>query len=318
MALALSALDLLLVEEERKKRTQKIQRNHTKWVKSWTLQRQAQGAFPNLCRVLELTDTSDLKNFAWLFPVQFHMLKELISPIIQRQNRNYRDCISVGERLMITLRFLETGESFKSLSYQFRVGMSTIRQFVPETCAAIYQVLKEKYLKCPDTVEEGQQAADGFQAQWNFPNCLGALDGKHVNIRPPPGTGSTFYNYNHTFSIVLMALVDSNYRFLYVDVGCNGRISDGVFGGCSLQDALENRTSNIPAHAPLPESDLLAPYCIVADEAFPLKEYLMKPYPNRRLSVEQRIFNYTFASSEGGRKCIWHPSKPFSSLSNQH
>lgn len=88
-----------------------------------------------------------------------------------------------------------------------------------------------------------------------------------------------------------MALVDSNYRFLYVDVGCNGRISDGgVFGGCSLQDALEKRTSNI--HAPLPESDQLAPYCIVADEAFPLKEYLMKPYPNRRLSVEQRIFNY--------------------------
>lgn len=65
-----------------------------------------------------------------------------------------------------------------------------------------------------------------------------------------------------------------------------------VFGGCSLQDALEKRTSNIPAPAPLPESDQLAPYCIVADEAFPLKEYLMKPYPNCKLSVEQRIFNY--------------------------
>ncbi len=76
-------------------------------------------------------------------------------------------------------------------------------------------------------------------------------------------------------------------------MGCNGRISDGgVFGGCSLQGALEKRTSNIPAPAPLPESDQLAPYCIVADEAFLLKDYLMKPYPNRRLSVEQHIFNY--------------------------
>ena len=106
--------------------------------------------------------------------------------------------------------------------------------------------------QCPDTMEEWQQVADGFQAQWNFPNCLGVLDGKHINIRPPPGTGSTFYNYKHTFSIVLMALVDSKYKFLYVDVGCNGRISDGaVFGGCSLQDALEKRTSNIPAPASL-------------------------------------------------------------------
>ncbi|KAF3844273.1 hypothetical protein F7725_013614, partial [Dissostichus mawsoni] len=52
-----------------------------------------------------------------------------------------------GERLMVTLRFLATGESFKSLSYQFRMGVSTIGQFVPETCTAIYEVLKEKYLK---------------------------------------------------------------------------------------------------------------------------------------------------------------------------
>ncbi|XDV16266.1 hypothetical protein PO909_016059, partial [Leuciscus waleckii] len=213
------------------------------------------------------------KNFARLFPTQFNTLKELITPIIQRKNTNYRDCISVGERLMITLWFLATGESFKSLSYQFRVGMSTIQQFVPETCAAIYQVLKEKYLKVcthsDNTMEECQRVAIGFQAQWNFPKCLGALDGKHINIRPPPGTGSTFYNYKRTFSIVLMALVDSNYRFLYVDVGCNGRVSDGgVFGGCSLQDALKKRTSNIPVPAPLPESDQLhcaaTPYCIVA------------------------------------------------------
>uniref|UniRef100_A0A9J8D3C2 DDE Tnp4 domain-containing protein n=1 Tax=Cyprinus carpio carpio TaxID=630221 RepID=A0A9J8D3C2_CYPCA len=174
-------------------------------------------------------------------------------------------------------------ESFSSLSYQFRVGVSTIRQFIPETCSANYQVLKDKYLKGPDSVEQWQQVAHGFETQWNFPNCLGALDGKH----------STFYNYKHSFSIVLMALVDSSYRFLYVDVGFNGQISDGgVFEGCSLQNALENRTVNIPASAPLPGSNQLTPYCIVADEAFPLKEYLMKPYPNRRLSVQQHIFNY--------------------------
>lgn len=90
-----------------------------------------------------------------------------------------------------------------------------------------------------------------------------------------------------------MALVDSNYTFLYVDVGCNGRILDGgVFGGWSLQDALERRTANIPPPSPLPGSDKLSPYCIVADKAFPLKNYLMKPYLNRKLTVEQRILNY--------------------------
>ncbi|XP_051508028.1 uncharacterized protein LOC127414207 [Myxocyprinus asiaticus] len=242
------------------------------------------------------------------------MLKEHISLIIQRQNTNNRDFISVGERLMITLRFLATGESFRSLSYQFRVGVSTIRQFVPETCAAIYQVLKEKYLKCPDTVEEWQQELP------KLPGCSEWETRQHL---PPTRNGSTFYNYKHTFSIVLMALVDSSYRFLYVDVGCNGRISDGgVFGGCSLQDALENRTSNIPAPAPLPASDRLLFYFIVADEAFPLKEYLMKPYPNRRLYVEQRIFNYRLSQARRAVENAFGISESFESfeppLFNQH
>ncbi|KAI5101905.1 protein ALP1-like isoform X2 [Silurus meridionalis] len=251
VALALSALGLFLVDEKKKKRK-----------------------------------TSDFKHFTLVFPVQFHMLKELLTPLIQRQNTNYRDSISVEERLVITLHFLATGESVRNLSHHFRVGVSTIRQFIPESCAAIYKVLKEKYFKWPDTVEEWKKIADGFQAQWNFQNCLGALAGKQINICPP-------------FFTVLMALVDSNYRFLYVDVGCNSRISDGgVFGRCLLQDALENRTSNIPAPSPLPGSDQLAPYCIVADEAFPLKNHFMKPYPKHRLSVEQRIFNYRLSQAQ--------------------
>ena len=89
-----------------------------------------------------------------------------------------------------------------------------------------------------------------------------------------------------------MAMVDSYYRFLYADVGCQGRVSDGgVFAGCTLADALENRTTNIPDPAPLPGSGQLSPYCIVADEAFPLKDYLMKPFPDCRLPPAQRVFN---------------------------
>lgn len=105
-ALALSALGLLLIQNRRKR----IRRNRTKWVRSWIQQRTAQVAFHNPCRELETTETSD---FARLFPSQFHMLKELLTPHIRRQNTNYRDCISVEERLMVTLRFLETGGQAK-------------------------------------------------------------------------------------------------------------------------------------------------------------------------------------------------------------
>ncbi|XP_062389288.1 uncharacterized protein LOC134077601 [Sardina pilchardus] len=217
----------------------------------------------------------------------------MVTPLINRKNTNFRDCISPGERLMVTLRFLATGETFQSLSYQFRIGCSTIRAIIPETCAAIYQVLSEKYLKCPNTTTEWLKVAEGFQKSWQFPHCLGALDGKHVAIRPPPNSGSLYYNYKHFNSIVLMALVDSDYKFLYVDIGCNGRVSDGgVFRGCTLEESIQEHTANIPPPSPLPGSDKIIPYYLVADEAFPLKAYIMKPYARRGLTEEQQLFNY--------------------------
>ena len=81
-----------------------------------------------------------------------------------------------------------------------------------------------------------------------------------------------------------MALVDANRRFIYVDIGCNGRISDGgVFSNTSLNDLLENPTNplNIPRPKPLPGCTTPIPYFIVADDAFPLSDYIMKPYPFR-------------------------------------
>ena len=119
------------------------------------------------------------------------------------------------------------------------------------------------------------------------------MDGKHVALRKPIRSGSTFYNYKHTFSIVLLAVVDANYRFIYVDVGCQGRISDGgVFRNSSLFSAIKTNDINIPPPDTLPNLDTHFPYVFVADDAFPLTENLMKPYAKRGLNRKERIFNY--------------------------
>jgi len=90
-----------------------------------------------------------------------------------------------------------------------------------------------------------------------------------------------------------MALVDADYKFIYIDVGCNGRVSDGgVFNRSSLYQALDTRTLNIPEPTDLPGTQLKCNYFIAADEALALKTYLMKPYPFRNMSKEQRIYNY--------------------------
>lgn len=145
----------------------------------------------------------------------------------------------------------------------------------------------------PATEAEWRAIANGFNVQWNFPNCLGAVDGKHVSIKKPPHTGSYYYNYKKFFSIVMMAVVNSNYEFIMVDAGINGRISDGgVLTNTVFGKAFSDKLLKLPEPAPLPNSQKILPFVFVGDDAFALTENFMKPYSQTGLTVEKRIFNY--------------------------
>ena len=122
--------------------------------------------------------------------------------------------------------------------------------------------------------------------------CIGALDGKRFLIRKPANTGSEYYDYKAHHSIIMLALVDANYKFLYVDVGAQGRASDaGVWDKSNLNKYLEGKRLQVPGDAILPYSNTKS-YVIVGDDAFPLKTYLMKPYPGQSLTHDEIIFNY--------------------------
>ena len=81
------------------------------------------------------------------------------------------------------------------------------------------------------------------------------------------------------FSIVLLAVVDAHYKFLYIGMGCNEMVPDGVFRENALCNALKNNFLNVPP----PESLMTwlyspMPYSLVADDAFPLNDYIQKPF----------------------------------------
>ena len=134
----------------------------------------------------------------------------------------------------------------------------------------------------------------GFEDKWNFPHCLGSIDGKHVNIIPPNGSGSRYYNYKGQHSLVLMAIVDANYQFILCDFGTNGRISDGgVLQNTSFFEKLERNQLNIPAEDNVPNTTTILPYVFVADDAFPLRPDMIKPFRLADASSQERkIFNY--------------------------
>jgi hypothetical protein len=155
-----------------------------------------------------------------------------------------REAIPAGERLALTLRFLATGESYSSLHYQFRISVSSIALIVPEVCKAVFDVMKDEFLHFLENEDV-----------WQLPHCVGAADGKHVRILHPRNSGSVFYNYKGYYSIVLMAVVDANYNFIFADVGCQGRISDsGVMRNTLFWSKLVNGKLNLPKPKPLPSS----------------------------------------------------------------
>lgn len=151
-------------------------------------------------------------------------------------------------------------------------------------------------MQVPSTEEEWQKISSEFETKWQFPHIIGALDGKHVSIQAPPNEGSYYFNYKGFHSIVLLALVDANYNFIYIDCGGNGRISDGgIYKNSSLYKAMNGNTNalKIPARKPLPGRKQNVSYCIIGDDAFALNHNLMKPYPrSANLSAKQKIFNY--------------------------
>ena len=132
---------------------------------------------------------------------------------------------------------------------------SHICRMVPEVCDVIYNTLKSEYLNFPESEEDRLKIATGFEEKWQLPHCVGAADGKHIRIIHPPKSGSEFYNYKGFFSIVLMAVVDADYNFIFTDVSCQGRISDdGVMKNTVFWKMLVNNALHLPESKPLPLS----------------------------------------------------------------
>lgn len=150
-------------------------------------------------------------------------------------------------------------------------------------------------LQTPNTVEGWLKVEEGFRKIWNCPHVIGAIDGKHVRITRPPGSGTFFYNYKHYYSLVMMAIVDASYEFIYLYTGAEGKASDGgVWSRSPFHADLysDNNNLNLPPPSPIPGVNQELPYFLVGDDAFSMTTHLMKPYPQLNLSRTQRIFNY--------------------------
>ncbi|KAK0139803.1 Protein ALP1-like [Merluccius polli] len=276
------------------------------WVHPILRTRNQRGEFHSLVQELRL-DSLRFEQYFRMPPEYFDELLSKVGPLITRADTSFRSAIDPAERLAICLRYLATGDSFRTIGFSYRVGTSSVCRIVREVASAIWTALVEEVMPVP-TMEDWSTVAEEFEWRWNFPNCVGAIDGKHVVLQAPSNSGSLYFNYKGTFSLVLLAVVDANYLFRVVDVGGYGRTSDsGSLRNSVFGEALRDGTLDLPPDRVVSGAEQRGPlpHVFVGDEAFPLMTNLLRPFPGRNHPPEKRVFNYRLSRARLVVECAF-------------
>lgn len=226
--------------------------------------------------------------YSWLG--EYIFIHVLLKPIFISEN-------SLDNTVHLWLfRFLATGESYRSLTFEYRISLSYFSILVPVVLKAICQRLQKKAIPEPTEIML-MKSEEGFLRTWNYPNCVGTLDGKHACIICPKKSASLYFNYKQYFSIVVFALVDSNYKFLAIDVGSFGKEGDAsIHQKSQLGKNIDGNKFPFPGRKALPNTNTHLPHIILADEALSLTTNVMKCYPRQssqaHTDLQKAIYNY--------------------------
>ena len=179
-------------------------------------ERNSKGEFHLLVKEARLMDHELFFEMFRMTPTKYEELLGYVGPHILKDSTR-REAISPDERLSVTLRYLVTGDAFGTIGKSYRIDGTTVGRIIKETCEKLWDVLLENgFIDAPDNREKWINVSRDYENKWNFPNCVGAIDGKHVAIQCPPRGGSMYFNYKKFHSIVLMAVVNANYEFIWV------------------------------------------------------------------------------------------------------
>ena len=129
----------------------------------------------------------------------------------------------------------------------FQGGKVDHNKFVQEVWDTIIRAYRDEVMTYTTSPEDWLEVESVFCQRWNIPHALGALDGKHIPIRCPRRGDSLYHNYKGFHPIVLLALVDRDYKFLWVDLGAAGSSSNvQIFKHSDLRHKIEDSTIGFP------------------------------------------------------------------------
>ncbi|XP_041367086.1 uncharacterized protein LOC121381797 [Gigantopelta aegis] len=267
------ALHQIQARRRRRRRRRRPQVPRAIWVRPWISRRRQFGKYDQLLVELRKEDQRAFKNFLRMPPEMYDELVQRVGPRITKQRTWYREPLDPGLKIAITLRHIASGTKYAAMKFGCRVPHNTQSLAVREVCQAIIDEYLDEAMTCPTTPEGWREIQI---SSWRSGTS-------HIPVVPLMG----FY------SIVLMALVDADYKFLWADVGSPGASPDAqIYNESELREMAEDGTIGFPAPDPLPNDYKDVPYFFVVDDAFGLRKHTMKRYTLRGLTDLEKIFNY--------------------------
>lgn len=193
--------------------------------------------------------------------------------------------------MVFTFRYLSTGMTFRALASEFHLGVTTVCLYIYRTCDAIWNTLVKLHMP-PPTTENLINISEKFYSKFHFPNCIGSINVKQIYTKHHQNKLTKMDTEKNTHSVVLQAIVDADYKFISIEVSNKGHEhATTIFASSTLQKLLISNQFNVPSPECLPGSNVILPYVFLGDETYPLRTYLMRPYPQKNLDEDKIEFN---------------------------
>lgn len=216
-----------------------------------------------------------------------------------------KDKVTQCESLLITLWFLGNKTTFRETAVQFRLSISAVHRIFYNTVHHICQHA-DKIIKWPSDLEVTERE---FFEIAGFKGVVGAIDGTHIEVRPPLEQNKAYQDRFMDHSEVLLAVCDAGMQFTYISTGFPGSIHDQRC--LDLSHKLSAAITS-PPNEYFPKHE----YHIVGDTGFKLETTLMIPYKdygnmshdqivyNTKLSRTRVIIENAFSSLKGRFRCL--------------